>query len=280
MRVAITGAGGQLGRSLQQAFAGEETMPLTKSDLDVRSDKTVERLASLRPDLVLHAAAMTDVDGCELNSAQAMEINSQGTRRVAMACRQVGATLLYISTDYVFDGQRDEPYTEEDIPNPINVYGRSKLEGEKQVQDLLAKYYIVRTAWLYGPGGDNFVEKVLRWAAEKQELNMVTAEIGSPTYTQDLARGIYHLLTHQEFGIFHLTNAGSCSRYKFAKEILEQAGKRDYPVRPTTQYERPAKPPPHAILANKKAAALGINLRPWEEALATYFQERARWRSA
>lgn len=274
MRVVITGAGGQLGRSLQEVFAGEDIIPLKKADLDIRKDEAIERLVALRPDLVLHAAAMTDVDGCELDPAAAMEINGEGTRRVAEACEEGGAVLVYISTDYVFDGQRDEPYAEQDPSNPINVYGRSKLEGEKHVQALVVKHYIVRTAWLYGRGRENFVEKVIRRAREQPEMYMVTNEVGSPTYTPDLAQGIWRLVQHKQYGIFHLTNPGHCSRYEFAKEILQLAGKADYPLYPSKGYERPAKPPPHAILANNRAAALGITLRPWEEALAAYFHER------
>ncbi|MBI2845673.1 MAG: dTDP-4-dehydrorhamnose reductase [Chloroflexi bacterium] len=274
MRVAITGAGGQLGRSLLAIFGDEETLALTKADLDIRSDQAAERLAALRPDLVIHTAAMTDVDECELHPDEAFEINSQGTQRVAQACQKIRAPLVYISTDYVFDGQRAEPYPEDYPPRPINVYGRSKLEGEKQIQDLLTQFYIVRSAWLYGPGNKNFVEKTLRRAEGQPEMHMVTTQVGSPTYTWDLAAGIRRLLAHNDYGIFHLTNSGYCSRYQWARKILELAGKSDYPLHPSTEYQRPAQPPLHAILANIKAAALGITLRPWEEALAAYFRER------
>lgn len=276
MRVAITGAGGQLGKSLLEIFRNEEVIPLVKSDFDVRDEGITERLASLRPDLVIHAAAMTDVDGCELDPKAAFEINGEGTRRVALSCQKAGAPMVYISTDYVFDGKREEPYGEEDVPNPTNVYGQSKLTGEKHVQSILSQYWIVRTAWLYGRSMNNFVEKVLRMAEERPQLSMVTTEVGSPTYTRDLAEGIFRLVRHPPYGIFHLTNSGSCSRHEFAKKTLELAGKPDYPLFSAREYERPAKPPPHAILANTKAAALGILLRPWEEALAAYFQDRKR----
>jgi len=275
MRLAITGAEGQLGRSLRQGFANQEMLLLDLPRWDITSEETISFLVRWAPDLVIHAAAMTDVDDCERDPESAFRVNAEGTRKVALACQRSGAAMVYVSTDYVFDGTKDEPYLESDEPNPINVYGASKLEGERQVQELLPDYYIVRTAWLYGPGGRNFVEKVLQLAEERPKLHYVFTEAGSPTYTRDLAEGISRLVGHPQYGIYHLTNEGSCSRYEFARKILDLGGKREFPLYPAESYPRPAKPPPHAVLANVRAAELGIRLRPWREALVAYFQERS-----
>lgn len=275
MRLAITGAEGQLGRSLRGVFANQEMLLLDLPPWDITSEETISFLARWAPDLVIHAAAMTDVDSCERDPDAAFSVNSQGTRNVALACQRCKATMVYISTDYVFDGTKEEPYLESDEPNPISVYGESKLEGERHVQELLQYYYIVRTAWLYGPGGRNFVEKVLQLAEERPELHYVVTEVGSPTYTRDLAEGIYRLVPHPQYGIYHLTNEGSCSRYEFARAILDLGGRGEFPLYPAGSYPRLAKPPPHAILANVRAAELGIRLRPWQEALLAYFQERS-----
>ncbi len=275
MRLAITGAEGQLGRSLRQSFANEEMLLLDLPRWDITSEETISFLIRWAPALVIHAAAMTDVDDCERDPESAFRVNAEGTRNVALACQRARATLVYISTDYVFDGTKDEPYLESDEPHPINVYGQSKLEGERHVQELLRHYYIVRTAWLYGLGGRNFVEKVLQLAEERSELHYVVTEVGSPTYARDLAEGISRLIRHPQYGIYHLANEGSCSRYEFARAILDLGGRGEFLLYPAESYPRPAKPPPHAILANVRAAKLGIQLRPWQEALVAYFRERS-----
>lgn len=276
MRIAITGDKGQLGRSLKGALSGHELLPLDLPEWDITQGKTAAHIVRWAPDLVIHAAAMTDVDGCELDPEAAYHVNGEGTRNMATACQESGAAMVYISTDYVFDGSKEGPYLEEDEPHPLNVYGRSKLAGEEYVQGLLAKFYIVRSAWLYGPGGKNFVEKVLKLAEEREGLYMVTTEVGSPTYTHDLAEAIAGLISWPEYGIYHLVNGGSCSRYQWAKKALELAGRGDFPLHPSQGYPRPAKVPPHAVLKNRRAARLGIRLRPWPEALEAYFSERGR----
>lgn len=275
MRLAITGAEGQLGRSLRQVFAHQEMLLLDLPQWDITSEETISFLVRWAPDLVIHAAAMTDVDGCERDPDAAFSVNGQGAKKVARACQRCNATMVYVSTDYVFEGTKDEPYLESDEPNPINIYGASKLEGERHVQELLRHHYIVRTAWLYGPRGRNFVEKVLQLAEERPELHYVVTEVGSPTYTRDLAEGISRLLGHPRYGIYHLTNEGSCSRYEFVRAILDLGGRGELPLYPAESYPRLAKPPPHAVLANVRAAKLGIRLRPWQEALVAYFQERS-----
>ncbi len=273
MRIAITGARGQLGTSLQDVLAGEDVIPLNRPEYEITESDVISAIASLSPEVVIHTAAMTNVNDCELNPDAAYLVNALGTRNVALACQRCDAAMVYISTDYVFDGQKGEPYLEFDEPNPINVYGRSKLAGERYVQTLLHKFYIVRTAWLYSRTRDNFVKKVLRLADEREELFMVTNEVGSPTYAPDLAAAIVRLIRYPLYGIYHLTNQGFCSRYEFAKKILEFAGKGDFPLHPIDEYPRPAKPPAYAPLRNFCAAQLGITLRPWQDALRAYFKE-------
>ncbi|MGB9301319.1 MAG: dTDP-4-dehydrorhamnose reductase, partial [Anaerolineae bacterium] len=212
MRIVITGALGQLGRSLQEVLQGHELLLLDLPEHDVTDPGIISAIGSYQPDVVIHAAAMTDVDGCELDPDSAYRINALGTRNVADACQTCHAALLYVSTDYVFDGTKGEPYLEFDDPNPLSVYGRSKLAGEVLVRDLLTRYYIVRTAWLYGPGGRNFVTKILGLAAHREDLSVVTTEVGSPTYAPDLAEAIARLIEHPLYGTYHLVNEGSCSR--------------------------------------------------------------------
>ena len=275
MRLTITGAWGQLGRSLQESLKGHDLLLIDLPEYDVTDAGIIPEIGDFEPDLVIHTAAMTDVDGCELNPEAAHKVNALGTRNVALACQRCDAPILYISTDYIFDGTKEEPYLESDEPNPINVYGRSKLDGEGFVRDLVNRYYIVRTAWLYAQGGDNFVNKILGLAEERNELSVVTNEVGSPTYGPDLAHAISRLIEHPLYGTYHLVNEGSCSRYEFAAKILELASKGDFPLHPAETYARPSRVPANAALRNFCAATqLGIILRPWEEALRAYFEER------
>ncbi len=277
MRLVITGADGQLGRSLQDSLASNEFLLVDLPEYDVTEGATVEAIVDFQPELVIHAAAMTDVDGCEKDLEMAYKVNALGTRNVALACQRCGAAMLYVSTDYVFDGTSDEPYLEYDEPHPLCVYARSKAAGEQSVRDLLNSFYIVRTAWLYGRTGHNFVEKVLELAERQDELLMVDNEFGSPTYAPDLAQAIASLVSSGLYGIYHLTNEGACSRYEFAATILEFAGKDRAAVRPTSVYRRAARVPRRALLRNFSAATqLGIVLRPWQAALRAYFEERNR----
>nr|MBC7244773.1 dTDP-4-dehydrorhamnose reductase [Chloroflexota bacterium] len=273
MRIVITGSAGQLGQALQHVLHGEDLFLLDLPEYDITNYAQVRRaITSFRPQVVIHAAAFTDVDGCELNPETAYRVNALGTQNVALSCQSCDAAMVYISTDYVFDGTKSEPYWEWDRPNPQSVYARSKLAGEYYTQTLLCKFYIVRTAWLYSRTGKNFVKTVLRLADEHDELHFVTDEVGSPTYAPDLAEALHRLIAHPLYGIYHLTNAGVCSRYEWAKAILELAGRPDYPIFPTQGYVRPAKVPARCELRNFCAATqLGITLRHWREALADYF---------
>jgi len=250
----------------------------------VTDAEAVERaIRQAKPDLVIHAAALTDTSLCEEDPALAMRVNAQGALHVAEACRRVDAAMVYVSTNEVFDGARGEPYGESDEPRPVNAYGRSKLEGERLVQGTLPRHYVVRTSWLYAEGGDNFPAKVLRLAFAlgesasggqgRRELSMVTDEVATPTWARDLAPAIIRLAGQPAYGTYHLTNAGYCSRFQWAAEVLRLAGRGDVTLRPITSAEYGTGPPkpPFTALRNEAAARLGITLRSWQEALGEYF---------
>jgi len=274
VRILVTGGRGQLGRELQQALSAQTVLAQDLPELDVTDAAAVERAVDqFRPQVVIHAAAYTDTAGCEAHPELATQVNGEGTRQVALACRESDAAMLYVSTNEVFDGQKGEAYLESDEPKPINAYGRSKLAGERYVQSILQRFYIVRTAWLYAAGGNNFPSKVLQAAASDGELRFVTDEVASPTWARDLAQAVVALIGQPTYGIYHLTNSGCCSRYQWAQRVLELAGRGDVALRPVVQadYGAPYRKPPYSELANRAAAALGIVLRPWQEACQEYF---------
>jgi dTDP-4-dehydrorhamnose reductase len=274
VRILITGGRGQLGGELQQALSAGTVLALGRQELDVTDAAAIDQaVGQFRPQVVVHAAAYTDTAGCEADPELAMRVNGEGTRQVALACRKSGAVMLYVSTNEVFDGQKGEAYLESDEPKPINAYGRSKLAGEQYVQSILDRFYIVRTAWLYAAGSNNFPAKVLRAVANEGGLRFVTDEVASPTWARDLAQAIAGLIGRLTYGIYHLTNSGCCSRYQWAQRVLELAGRSDAALHPVVQAEcdLPYRKPPYSELANRAAAALGITLRPWQEALQEYF---------
>lgn len=276
MRIAITGSNGQLGRALQAAFAEEELLLIDLPESDITNLEALHaRVVCFEPDLVIHTAAMTDVDGCERDPEVAYRINVIGTRNVAVAAQQSQCPLVYISTDYVFDGTRQGPYWEYDAPHPLSVYARTKWMGECVARDLVNACYVVRIAWLYGDGPRNFVRTVLRLAQERDTLHMVTDEIGSPTYARDVAAALKQLVRLPAYGVYHLPNAGTCSRYEWAAEILRLAGREDVTLVPTQNYARAARVPKHVALHNALGAAVGITMRPWREALQDYMQHLA-----
>ena len=280
MRILITGGAGQLGRDLAASLVDHEVRACSHSELDITDAAAVTSLIEVfRPMIVLHAAALTDTAHCEREPAAAHTTNALGAHNVAVACADVGAAMAYVSTNEVFDGEKTEPYLESEEPNPISAYGRSKLEGERLVQEALPQHYIVRTAWLYGQHGNTFVAKILR-AAEAGKLTGVTDELATPTWTQDLAHALTHLVETDVYGVYHLTNTGQASRYEWVEEILRLAGTSDVELRAVTTAEyRASLPanavvphkPPCSVLGNVAAAKLGIELRPWQEALAAYF---------
>lgn len=274
-RVLITGGRGQLGRALQAAVSTHELLAPGHAELDVTDARRVrEAFDGFQPELVIHAGAWTDTGGCEADPERALLVNSGGTRIVAEACAAVGAAILYVSTNEVFDGESSEPYREEDAPNPINVYGRSKLEGERHVQALLERHYIVRTSWLYGPGRASFPEKIVQAARGQGRLRLVTDEVASPTWTVDLAAAIARLVQEPAWGVYHVTNEGYCSRIEWALEVLRLAGLAGTPMEPTTQSEFGAayRKPVFSALANVNAARLGIRPRHWREALEEHLR--------
>jgi dTDP-4-dehydrorhamnose reductase len=273
-RILITGAAGQLGRSLQEALTGREVIALAHADLDITDrEAVIASVADKHPDTVINAAAWTDTVGCEKDPQRADSANGLAPGYIAEACSRVGATLVHISSNEVFDGEKGSAYTESDAPNPINEYGRSKLVGEEAVAANLDRHQIVRTSWLYGPGRVSFPEKILERARADGRLRLVTDEIASPTWTQDLAQAIVRLLTHAEYGVFHLVNEGECSRKTWAEETLRQCGL-SVPIEETTQVEfnLPFRKPVLSTLANTRAAALGVTLKRWDEALAEHLR--------
>jgi dTDP-4-dehydrorhamnose reductase len=273
MRIAITGANGQLGQALRTALSAEELIPLGHADIELGHPDCVERLAATNAELVIHPAAYTDVDGCARDPGRAYQVNGLGAQYVALACRRLGAPLVYVSTNEVFDGAAATPYVEYDRAAPLNAYARSKWAGEQVVRETLDRFYIVRVAWLFG-GARNFVRTVLRLAAEHDTISMVADEVGSPTYAPDAAWAIARLIELPFYGTYHLVNEGVCSRFEFAAEVLRLAGHERVALRPIrlADFKRDSVVPPYTPLRNAAAAALGIRLRPWQAALADYLQ--------
>jgi len=269
--IVITGAGGQLGRALARALSDLSPLPWTRAEADVTDPEIRARLREVRPRAIIHAAAYTDVDGCETDPARAGEVNAKGTRNVALGAVAAEAHCIYVSTDYVFDGLKGAPYTEADAPNPLNVYGRSKLAGEAHVRALCPRHTILRTAWLYGPGGRTFVHAVADRARREDRFEVVADQVGSPTFTEDLAGVIRRVLEEQIFGLFHAAGEGWCSRYDLAVAIAA-AIRPGVEVVPATTLRgaRPARRPPNAALATEALRQAGIRLRPWRDALAAF----------
>ncbi len=274
MKIAITGALGQVGAALQHSLGDHTLFLLDLPEFDITQPNSAQKLADMQPDVVIHAAAMTNVDGCAKNPTLAYWVNGFGTQNVALACLRSGAAMVYISTNEVFDGAANAPYHEYAPTHPLNPYAQSKLAGEQIAARLLQKLYIVRISWAFAKGGNNFPAKIIRAADKSGQLKVVTDEISSPTYAPDLANALKKLITTEHYGVYHLTNEGICSRYEFAVEILKQSGRAHIPVQPITSdsFQRASVPPLYAPLQNNLAAALGIKLRPWQEALAAYFR--------
>ena len=273
MRILITGANGQLGTELMKVLEGYEVHGFNKDQLDITNPNNVrECMENIEPDVVIHCAAYTNVDGCESNVDLAYKINASGAGYVATECLKIGAAMVYVSTDYIFNGQKGQPYYEFDKPNPINTYGKTKLAGEEIVRSTLKRHYIARTAWLYGTQGKNFVKTMLQLAETQKNINVVNDQTGSPTNVLDLARAIKLLIESKKYGTYHVTNSGSCTWYEFAKKIFELRGI-EIEVNPLTtdQLDRPAKRPKNSVLKNFNLEAnLKYSTRSWEEALKEY----------
>jgi dTDP-4-dehydrorhamnose reductase len=269
-----------LGQDLAACLAARhEVLLLSRSDADItRSRLIAQAVASRRPDVVIHAAAFTAVDDCEKNPSLALRVNSKGTRHVALACRRIRVPMLYVSTDYVFDGEKGSPYLETDEPNPINIYGQSKLEGEEHVRELVEGSWIVRVSWLFGPLGKNFVRTILERARQGEALRVVNDQVGAPTYTVDAAQTFEQIMERGAPGVYHVTNQGYCSWLEFAREIVAQKGLEGVSISPTSSLAlgRPAARPKNSCLAENRLTAHGIGPLPhWKDALRRYLSRES-----
>lgn len=287
MKVLITGARGQLGNELQKIIStgtaeiGQVSEAIMTSKVyafdveqldisDLQQVKTI--IKEIKPDVVINCAAVTNVDGCESNQDLAFRVNSLGPRNLAAACEEIGAKMVQVSTDYVFKGIGEKPLNEFDLTSPESVYGKTKLLGEEYVREFCSRYYIVRTAWLYGYIGHNFVYTMLRLGNEKESLNVVDDQRGNPTNANDLAYHILKLIETEEYGVYHCTGKGECSWYEFASEIMRLSG-RSCKVNPCTseEYVTPAKRPEYSSLDNMMLrCTVGDEMRDWKEALSIF----------
>jgi dTDP-4-dehydrorhamnose reductase len=282
-KVVLVGANGMLASMVARVVPPDyELHPLDLPEFDLtRRALVLDTLRALRPALIVNCAAYTDVDGCEAREALATEVNGAGPGHLAEAAGELGALLVHLSTDYVFDGKKATPYEEGDPPNPLSAYGRSKLRGEEAVlRAKLDRFLIVRTSWLYGPGGKNFVDTISRLASEREELRVVADQRGSPTYTRDLARALFALVDAGASGCFHYSNEGACSWHEFAAEILRLLRGAERPVRterllpiPTEDYPLPAPRPANSLLSKEKyRRATGASVPDWRESLREYLE--------
>lgn len=280
MLVLVTGISGQLGFDVVKELKskGHEAVGVDRSVLDITDESAVSTyVKNLQPEAIIHCAAYTNVDAAETDQEGAYKVNALGTKYLAEAAKVVDAKMIYVSTDYVFDGAGTEPYEVDHPTKPLGVYGETKLAGEKLLQETLDKFYIVRTAWVYGINGNNFVKTMLKLAQDRKELGVVYDQVGSPTYTVDLARFLVELVESEKYGVYHASNEGVCSWHEFAVEIFHQAGL-DIKVNPLTsdEFPRPAARPKYSVLSKKKIIEQGFApLRDWKEALQDYLKELA-----
>ncbi len=276
MRTLVTGAKGRLGSRLVELLHPSHAVTGIDIDSVDFTDFSAIRqvIQETRPELVLHCGAMTAVDDCALRPDEAIRVNGFGTKNVALACLEVDAAMLYISTNEVFDGQNVNDLLEYDPIKPANPYGYSKMVGEQVVRDHLRKFYIVRTSWLFAHGGTNFIHAIIKRARENQPLRVVVNEVACPTYNEDLAEAVVKLIQTHQYGVYHLVNEGRASRWTFARKILDLMGCEQVDIEKISaaEYPRPSTPPEYAVLRNTAASALGITLRPWQNALEAYLQ--------
>lgn len=284
MKVLITGADGQLGTDVVSLFreSGLTVFACDRDTLDITDSSACETLIKgFIPDAVIHCAAYTAVDRAEEEVEDAYSVNAAGTRNLVVACEKIKAKFCYISTDYVFNGRSEAPYHEYDPPNPQSIYGKSKLAGEVLVQSLSTRYFIVRTSWVYGLHGHNFVKTILRLGREKDSLQIVNDQIGSPTFTEDLACFLEELIKTDRFGIYHASNSGTCTWYEFAKKIYEEAElitgeKFKARIQPCTteEYPLPAPRPSNSVMAHWAIRSNGFtDLRDWENGLRSFLDK-------
>jgi len=275
MRILIMGANGLLGSDVVQECSADEVFAATSRDADIRDISPVRSLvARAQPDWIVLAAAYTDVDGSEQNPELAFAVNRDGAKNVAIAAKECGAKLFYLSTDYLFDGTSHRPYEPDDPVHPLNVYGASKAAGELAVHKEAGHWVIVRSSWLFGASRTCFPERILAAANSQRELKVVNDQVGSPTYTRDLAMAIRKLIQADVSGTLHITNSGACSWFEFAQEVLRKAGRKT-PIFPisTAEAARSAQRPAYSVLSPASLAVHGITLRSWQEALDAYLSE-------
>jgi dTDP-4-dehydrorhamnose reductase len=278
MRVTIFGASGLLGQALMREWNGDEVAGFSIEDVDIREKAKVSAIVEKQqPEWIVLGAAYTAVDGCESNRELAFAVNRDGAVNVAEASKGKRAKLLFLSSDYVFDGTKTSPYEADDARNPQSIYGRSKAEAEIRLLEILPDCCILRTAWLFGTGGKCFPDTILKLAANRPALDVVDDQRGCPTYNIDLARAIIELCRRGASGIVHVTNAGHCSWFEFAREIVKSAGLKTE-VRPvsTQQVARPARRPAYSVLSPASRQRYGIPMPSWQDALRRYLQERSQ----
>jgi dTDP-4-dehydrorhamnose reductase len=277
VKIVVTGAGGMLGRDVVRAahYWNHDVVALTYADLDIGDSGSVWRTFTREnPDVVVNCAAYTDVDGAQDDLEEAERVNVEGARFVALGAAEVGASVVYPSTDYVFDGEKGEPYIESDATRPLSVYGQTKATGEAETAAANQRYFIVRSSWLFGTGGRNFVETMLALGRDQGSVVVVRDQVGCPTYTAHLADAIVRLIGTTAFGIHHIAGGGECSWYEFAEEIFRQSALDVRMMSMTTpELSRPAPRPPYSVLATERNEA--IYLPDWQEGLASYLAERA-----
>lgn len=283
MKVLLIGANGQLGTDLRRVLQirGITVVAVTHKELDIRNLEAVSTATSeIGPDVVVNTAAFHKVEECEKQPAVSFEVNATGARNLAQACERVGCVLVHFSTDYVFDGRQRKPYSEEDLPRPLNVYGVSKLAGEHLIAASTERYFIVRTCGLYGLAGSrgkggNFVETMLKKAAEGAQVRVVDDQVLTPTFAGDLAEAVARLITTKEYGLYHVSSEGECSWYKFAKAIFEVEGLGVDIVPVTTdQFPSPVKRPAYSVLKKQRLQSLGLGMPRWDDALERYLRAR------
>ena len=277
MRVTIFGATGLLGKALMREWREDQVTGLSSKDADIRDPRQVENaVEETHPDWIVLAAAYTDVDGCETNRERAFAVNRDGAANVAQAAKEHGSRLLFLSTDYVFDGNKTSPYEVNDPRAPQSVYGRSKAEAEVQVEQILPGSCIVRTSWLFGTGGKCFPDTILKLASTRAQIDVVNDQLGSPTYAIDLARAIIQLCRKGAKGVVHVTNRGECTWFDFTQAIVSAAGSKTI-VHPTTteKFPRPAKRPKYSVLSASRLGQYGISMPDWQDALRRYLIERS-----
>lgn len=277
MKILIAGSHGMLGTDLMEKMRPRhQVQGLRREELDIRdADQCMRRVEGFRPDIIINAAAMTNVDGCELNAEEAFLVNSQGTENLAAAAASFNSLLVYYSTDYVFDGKKEEPYRESDTPNPQSVYGRSKFQGEEKARAMAKDHLILRTSWLFGCNGKNFIRTIVSAARKGEPLRVVNDQKGSPSFTRDLAAHTRTMLERGCRGTYHVTNSGSCSWYELAQKAVQWAGVTDASIIPVTtpEFPRPARRPANSVLANERLDQEGFPpVRPWQEAAQDYIR--------